>query len=306
MSDPTAVVVANCEYWMRIAVTLHKCVKTALLEVLHDPTLNGLPKNEHQLHAYLLAFKGREEQNLRRVIFPYQWDKLCHVCTQVCQTPCPRQGRTNSEDLDITMIVVLIINCTSLQPPNGNWRTFQPNHGDVDKAACVIFARELRNGMNHCTPNQITTKQEFDAYWRRIEDILNGLQYADMQLFKELENISLDQETSNNIKALIDFINTVKCDLSNRQDASAQEIVSLQADVESLEENLIVQLEKIKTTNNRIDTLGYDINNMYQKTVELQTRIECLETEKNERLAVEEKSRADEVEKSEERLSEGL
>ena len=261
MSDPATVLVANCEYWMRIAITLQNCVKPALLDILHDPTLNGLQKNEQQLYTYLLAFKRREQQNLRRVVFPYQWDKLCHVCTTTCTSQCNRQGRTNSEDFDITLIVVLIINCTGLLPPNGDWRTFQPTSTDVSKAACVILARDLRNEINHSTNNSITTTVDFNVYWKRIEHILNGLQYNNMQLFNDLKMSSLDHKMSDKIKAAVDKINTLEYNLSKcqqTQNTSSQDILTVQSKITGLEEDL-----KNVKNDKQIDTLMKLVNELY-------------------------------------------
>ena len=241
MSTPTAIVVADCNYWMRIGITLQKCVKPALLDVLHDPAHNGIPKDEQQLHEYLTAFKRREENNLKRVIFPYQWEKLCHVCTPNCPNQCVRQGKTNSEDFDITLIVVLIINCTTLHPTNGNWRTFQPLPGDNSKAAAVIFARDIRNEINHCSPNDFAAEIEFKTYWKRLEDILKILDPNKIQLFQNLEKISLDGEMDDKIKVTNDCIDTIKCDIAlcqTKERTFVTEISEMKKQVKCLEDEI--------------------------------------------------------------------
>jgi len=200
--------------WMRLSVTNQVCVKGALLDILHDPTI-GVSKNKQKFCTLLFTFKAQEERNLRGVIKPFQWQILCHFCDANCSTPCPKSGQTDSNDLDITCIIVLIIHLTKLPPPLGRngWRQTLPQQGDVSVAASVLLARDLRNFLSHCSFLQLQTRVDFDREWKRMENVLSGLGYKNKKLFHELEHASLDPYHEQQVEALKDVVT----DLSNVQ-----------------------------------------------------------------------------------------
>jgi len=205
------------QYWMRLSVTNQICVKEALLDILHDP-VTGVSKNEQNFYQMLVVFKANEKRNLRGVIKPFQWQILCHVCDVNCSTPCPNNGNTDSNDLDITCIIVLIIHLTTLPPPLGRsgWKQTQPQQGDHSVAAFVLLARDLRNRLSHCSLADFETKADFDKEWNGMKAILLGLGYKNMQLFHQLEHAPLDPYLNHQVQTLKDAVaNLVNVEINN-------------------------------------------------------------------------------------------
>lgn len=255
MSDSTSTVLPTCEYWIRVAVSLHLCVKKALLDILHDPVFNGLPRCHIQLYQRLYQFKMNLPTSLKKVIKSFQWEKMCHCCTGQCPNPCPRQGKTNAEDLDITCIVILITNLTTVPPPQGGWNNPHPN--DVSVGAFILLARHLRNDINHCSVEDISSEMDFNDYWQRIESILVGLNFKNMNLFHELKTASLDAKTDQRMAASIEQIrqelNCQHNEISNQLDDLSNDI----AQREEIEEMLILleeNLTRLSTVENQINT----------------------------------------------------
>jgi len=201
--------------WMRLSVTNHICVKEALLDVLHDP-VNGVSKDKQTFCTVLVAFKAQEEKNLKGVIKPFQWQILCHVCDVNCPMPCPKKGHTDSNDLDITCIIVLIRYLTTLSSPLGRkgWEQIFPQHGDTSVAAFVLLARDLRNFLSHCSLVDLQTKVDFDREWKRMKNILSGLGYKNMTLFHQLELASLDPYLDHQVQMQSPILLTLKSTIS--------------------------------------------------------------------------------------------
>ena len=93
----------------------------------------------------------------------FQWDIICHTCGVTCPIPCPRQGQTNSEDLDITCIVILIRNLDKILLGK-HWqykigRNILPH---------VTDALQIRNDLIHCTLQDIVTRPQFTTFLKRI------------------------------------------------------------------------------------------------------------------------------------------
>ena len=192
--------------WMRMSVANKICVKEALLDILHDPVI-GVSKNKQSFCTLLVQFKVKEGKFLNGVIKPLQWQILCHVCDANCSTPCPKNGQTDSNNLDITCIIILIRYLTKLPAPNGKgWKQTLPEQGDTSVAAFVLLARDLRNRMSHCSLEDLQTKADFDREWKKIEDILLGLKYKNMVAFHQLETASLDPYLNQQVQSLKDAV----------------------------------------------------------------------------------------------------
>ena len=206
-----------CQNWMRLSVTNKVCVKEALLDILHDP-VDGISKDKQTFFALLVAFKAKEEKNLKGVIKPFQWQILCHVCDANCSIPCLKNGKTDSNDLDITCIIVLIIHLTKFPPPLGRngWKIKLPIQGDTSVAAFVVLARDLRNRLSHCSLNNLQTKADFDKEWKQMESILLGIGYKDMAKFRQFELASLDPYLNHQVQTLKDEVsNLAQVDINN-------------------------------------------------------------------------------------------
>lgn len=282
MSEVAFVVVSVCEYWLRIAISLQSCVKEALLDILHDPAIKGLPRDEQQLFQRLCHFKQHHENALKKIIKPFQWDKMCHFCSTNCPTPCPRQGKTSSNDLDISCIVILITNLTALQPPQGGWKN--PNKKDQSKAAYVLFARQLRNEVNHCAVEDISTQQEFSVYWQRVEQVLIGLQFRDMNLFYDLKTTSLDAKSSERIAVLADQINTLKSDVITQDKKSTCDVSYFHTVIKDIKTQLTeLQANKgllkayhphIKELHENLESIEVNMQSMARRLSDVERKIE--------------------------------
>ena len=209
MSTPTAVVIAQCDKWIRIAITVNTYIKEELLIILHNP-INGLPKDPKKLYAVLLAFKQTHQKKLKNIIKDFQWDKLCHVCDHTCPAGCSRNGTTDSSTFDVTLIVILIINFNLVAPPRNGWRkALDPL--DTSRGAFVIRSRDLRNLLNHSTTDDLN--KNFTKHWNEAECILVGFGSKNLSSFRALEKKSLDPDTVQRIDDLckgVDGMLTIK------------------------------------------------------------------------------------------------
>ena len=250
MSTPASVVIPQCNYWMRVVISLELCVKEALISILHnehnDPDYQGLPPDESALYQRMVQFKLNYQKQLKNVIKPNQWDILC-----------PATKKSNAKDWDITLIVVVIRYVTNLPPPVGSWQQKVPSLMDHSKAAFCLLARELRNSINHGTVRNISKQLQFNDFWMRIEFILNGLYYNNMKLFKELETGNLKLYTSQIVKSLHD------------------ELVLLQESLEELETNKVDRnTARINNLRTIVDENTKEIDNVQTRTGNMCTLID--------------------------------
>ena len=129
MSDckTTTQVVQEIEYSLRLSAFLHGPLKGSLLYVLHnkggDDGYIGLPSEPSELYKHFATAENQKKiKNLvhRKILKKDQVDILM-----------PQNGinEIDSEKLDITLIVLLISNFTTLPPPKDGWRNI-PNASD--------------------------------------------------------------------------------------------------------------------------------------------------------------------------------
>ena len=273
MSDSTTDLVSKGEYWMRIAISLHLCVKKALLDILRDRTIITVSGHDnywiqeiyqpHQIqelsNEHILFHRlCQVYQNRRRDFYDDQWNKIFHYCAATCSSPSPHQHRINSEGLDITCIVAIIAKCTQLPQPEPNWRE-SPNPND--KSQAVLLSRDLRNEINHCVFEDISTEQKFNDYWQRVKDILMGLQFNDMTSFDCLRTQSLDSKTDLKVTALSDRLNNLNNDANihipliyELIDDTNQRIKSLKTDHSSSNTDLQKQIQSLKASLESLQT----------------------------------------------------
>ena len=185
---------SSAAYWMRLSVTIQVCLKEALLDILHDPTFGGLPRNKSNLYKVIDIFKQSNEKRLKNEIKQFQWEIMCHQCTSSCDLMCPKYCVSISENFDLTCIVLLIINLTKLPPPSGvkGWKQKEPNELDFSKAAFVLRARNMRNSMVHSSLLSVNGQDLFDEKWKELEEILIGLAYKRMDRFHGMKTASME------------------------------------------------------------------------------------------------------------------
>ena len=177
------------EYFIRVNLAIDICLTDALFGILHneysDPSYPGLPKDKKQLYQILANFKRRMEKQLKRFVHQDQWNILC-----------PSSGETDSEELDVTLILVVVEYESHIQPPTHpkRWRA-DPNAivNPVNEADFCVMAKHLRNEVKHGRISNIITISQFNGYWTRIENLLIGLHYSKMDIFHHLKTCPLDK-----------------------------------------------------------------------------------------------------------------
>lgn len=195
-------VIREIEYWIRLSTLLHSGIHQALLAVLHndsnDPAYIGLPRNPRDLFKELNTTHKVKLTQLRnkknkRILSDEQWDKLF-----------PQSRETFSENLDVTLLCILIINCTTLTPPVTGWDYKKLPANDTSKAAGVLRCREWRNYLHHTDPLEIS-HVIFQGKWREGENIIKTLGYQFDSI--GLKSISLDPKTSQQQHLLLKVLN---------------------------------------------------------------------------------------------------
>ena len=170
-----------------LAVNYH--CQQALLEVVHDPNYNGLPKNEEELYQF---FNKAENRNKIKKLQKQKVLKDDQV-----ELLLPQNQRTFSEKWDVTLICVVIINFTDLPPPIKGWRNpLDPT--DVTVAAFVVMARQSRNKNNHSTLATFLEQADCDDFLTEMRKIVNGLKYSQIAKFEDLAIDSFDQNLFKN------------------------------------------------------------------------------------------------------------
>ncbi|XP_066935706.1 uncharacterized protein [Clytia hemisphaerica] len=200
------------EYWVRINLALEYCIKEVLIDVLHnvhnDTSYTGLPTCRKQLHQIFVQYKQNKKHELNKVLKKEQWEILC-----------PQNGSSNPEDWDITLLIAVLRSVVGLQPAGG-WKikSLQPN--DKSIGAFLFLIRNLRNELMHGSINAVPNLQAFKQLRSRMENILLGLKYKNMQVFYDLESCSLDKHVLTNqwIKSYLKQLSSAKADKTDVED----------------------------------------------------------------------------------------
>ena len=238
----TTDVINEIEHWLRLATLLHSGIEQALLAILHndanDTTYIGLPNNPVQLFNELNTPHKKTLTQLQnnRVLKKEQVSKLL-----------PANGQTNSADLDTTVVVILIINCTNITPPvTTGWDHKKLKATDKSKAAYVLRAREWRNYIHHTDPKDIDGPT-FALKWTEGEDIIVGLGFIFDS--KQLKTISLDPKTSTQqqsiLKALDHFCNVEVKDHDSRLNSIVAKVTQIIKDINQNSDNIQKNVDDI-------------------------------------------------------------
>ena len=104
--------IREIQWWLRLATFLVCPLQIALLFVLHNKgnrtDYSGLPEDETELYKEFLRRKVEIDKLVKDgVLNKAQHDTLLP----------PGQNKTDSSVFDVTLIIVLIINFTTLPPP---------------------------------------------------------------------------------------------------------------------------------------------------------------------------------------------
>ena len=247
----------DIEYWLRLATFMHHPLKQALLNVLHNssnnPTYKGLPSDPTNLYTELstkhyatiqrLVAKRVLKQDQLKLLFP------------------PNKTSTDSQQFDITLITILIINCTTLPPPVNGWhsKNKQLLDTDISIAADAVRGREWRNYVHHTDPGDID-EATFNSMWDEGVKIVNrlGLNYDT----GKLKEISLDPKHEGVLASLLTFMNQLKSN-QNKQDSEFKVVKEQTKDLEMNNNKLF----------DRVDTIAKEIAILKDPRIVLNSKI---------------------------------
>ena len=190
--------IEKIKFWLHLAILLHGPLKENLLLILHnkknDPSYKGLPEDPTELYKELST---THEETLDKLVS----DKVLNK--NVRKILLPTNGKTDSSKFDVTLITVLIKNCTTLQPPRDGWDQKSPPTNDPSVAANVLLGRYWRNYLHHTDAYSID-EAIFDVKWNEGVDIVQGLG-GDISDMAALKTSSLDPLQENMNISLLEF-----------------------------------------------------------------------------------------------------
>ena len=228
-----ASIIKTYEHWLHYGTFVHEPLKGSLLGILHnasgDISYDGLPTDpanlytefdkKHRVKLNKLLQNGILKKDQMQLIFP------------------PGKQETYSNKFDVTLLVVLIINCCNLPPPVNGWKDKNPPLSDQSKAANVIRARELRNFFHHTEPKDFDEKT-FDAKWLEGDEVVNKLSYKyDSQALK---TASLDPTRLSVVHSLLQFLQIKQCAIQKQIDSNTE-------DIKKNNENQLQQASRLET-----------------------------------------------------------
>ena len=213
-------VIKTYENWLHYGTFVHGPLKESLRDVLHnvsnDTTYQGLPIRPADLYREL-------DQNHKSTLIKLLKNGVLKQDQMLLIFP-PNSNETHSDKFDVTLLAILIINCTTLTPPSTGWRNKNPPAADQSKAANVIRARELRNLFHHIDPKDFDMKI-FDDNWMEGEGVVQGLGYNRYDL-QALKTASLDPTRLSVVHSLVQFLQIEQNKLKKQIDLiNAEEIM---------------------------------------------------------------------------------
>ena len=133
---PVTQVIPMIEYWIRLAILLMGPLLEASLQILHnknkDATYTGLPEDPSNPNNDL----SKHEKKLKSVLKKDQMEIIL---------PTNGDKKTYSNQFDVTVIVILIINYTNLPTPIGGWKQKDSQTADKGIIATSLHGRNWRN-----------------------------------------------------------------------------------------------------------------------------------------------------------------
>ena len=252
-------VIRVVQYWLRLVTLLLYPLKDALLFVLHNKGNRtdyvGLPEDETKLYNELSGKRSQINTLVKnRVLNQDQVNILLP----------PGENKTDSSTFDVTLIIVLITNFTTLPPPKNGWKgKLDPT--DASTAAFVFQARKWRNVLIHGIEPGSLCKSDFDGIWLKGEDIVKGLGLTTVDM-KALKNTNLDVRNSLVLNSVLIYLKKIQgtLDTHDKEFAIIQgdsanvknDITSIKTDISSV----MSEINDIKLNNQvNIDNLNEQI-----------------------------------------------
>jgi len=255
-------VIKLVEYWLRLSIFLHEPLKCALLRILHNtsnrPDYYGLPDNPTDLYNELhTKYQGKINKLHRKGVLQNDQIELIFP---------PGDTKTFSDKFDVTLIVVLIRNCTTLKPPLNGWADKYPPANDKSISANAIRAREWRNYVHHTDPNDIDLPT-FNQKWAEGSLIISDLGY--MYDTNKLKTISLDPKCDVVLKSLFSFI----ARLQKQYDSQAIKIAQIQQDNAYTQQDVRDTRQDVSNTKQDVSNTQQDVSNIKQDINSIQQNI---------------------------------
>ena len=148
------------QYFLCIDIGIELCLKNALLDIMHnvhgDKRYKGFPKEPIELFQIFSVIKS----DGRLYLNEDQWKLLC-----------PKSRKTDVKRFDISLIVRVLLYCLDLP---------------ADYKENCKSARIFLNAFKHISVHDIQTESKFMVHWNKLEKILQGVKYNDMDLFGSL------------------------------------------------------------------------------------------------------------------------
>ena len=259
-------VIKIIEFWLRLATFLHHPLKSALLFVLHNTGKRtdyvGLRENELDLYNELNRNIGKINHLLKKGILKQD---------QVDILLPPGTNKTDSSTFDVTLIIVLITNFTTLPPPKNGWKgKFDPT--DLSTAAFVIHARKWRNVFIHGTEPKSLCKSDFDRIWLEGENIVKGLGLTTIDT-KALKSINLDTRNSFVSNSLFTYIKKIQgtLDTHDKQLAITQgDLVNAKNDITSINASLVVVKSDLDNVKSDVGNIKYNACEVFNNKERIQ------------------------------------
>ena len=252
-------VTQEIQHWLRLAIFLHGPIKENLLCVLHnknkDISYNGLPEDPADLYQELSTTHLNTINKLVK-------NKILKKDQVEILLPKNGDNKTYSDQFDITLLVLLIINFTTLAPPKGGWNK-PPKDNDTSIAANVLRCREWRNFLNHTDASAID-EHAFNIKWSEGVTILIGLG-GKTDPIKVLKTISLDPKHDLVLKSLYHFNNVIR----TKQQTQDKDIRALETRADNLDNTsnqFDQRIDKCETDNDlmckQLQTISLEIEKL--------------------------------------------
>ena len=277
--------IEKIKFWLHLAILLHGPLKENLLHILHnkknDPSYKGLPEDPTELYKELSTTH-------KNTLYKLVKDKVLNKNDLDILLPANTYNKTDSSKFDVTLITVLIINCTTLQPPRDGWDQKSPPTNDPSVAANVLLGKYWRNYLYHTDAYSID-EAIFDVKWNEGVDIVQGLG-GDISDMAALKTSSLDPLQENMNISLLEFNQIVVdrlrrrvCELESTTDGvnkqaqqnageiqqNAAEIQQNAGEIQQLQQRIDQQNEDIEADNefihNKIDEQAQQTSEEIQK-----------------------------------------
>ncbi|XP_057316302.1 NACHT, LRR and PYD domains-containing protein 3-like isoform X2 [Hydractinia symbiolongicarpus] len=261
----TSNILDDCNEWIRLVTLISHAGTSALRDIFHDPSHGGKSRDPFQLYQDLKPYRNKLKKLLKKDEFELVY---------------PSSQQTFSVKFDITILCVLIINCTNVPAPTTGWLR-KPNQSDWSIGACIVRLRRMRNKMMHFAGK--LTRRKFLKRWDKTINILRILGY-DITEVMSLKNESLNDSElyqsaimAASVECLNKHVNTITDEIKAQKLSSAA--VTNSIDVLNRSINLITTdvqncLTKQDCFDSDLITINEGFAELLKKTDELENNID--------------------------------